>query len=98
MTRRLACFVVAAGLFGGACTSTHHVARPASVAELAVRAEADRAGAESVAIIYPLIRPLGDATPVSTNLTREGRVTHYAPEAVDVATPGGSTTLSLREV
>jgi hypothetical protein len=100
MTRLLAFFVIAAALFGGACTSTHHVVRPVSVAELAARAEADAAGGDSVAILYPAIRPLGDATPpsVSTNLTREGPVTRYSPEAVYVATPGEPTRLSLPEV
>lgn len=100
MTRLLACCVIAAALFGGACTSTHHMARPASVAELAARAEADAAGNDSFAIVYPAIRPLGGATPapVSTDLTREGPVARYSPDAVYVATPGEPTRLLLPEV
>jgi hypothetical protein len=100
MTRRLACFVIAAALFGGACTSTHHVARPVSVAELAARAEADAAGGHPVAIVYHAIRPRGGATPapVSTNLTREGPVARYSADAVYVATPGEPISLSLAEV
>jgi hypothetical protein len=100
MTRRLAGFVVAAALFGGACTSTHHMARPVSVAELAVRAETDAAGGHSVAIVYPAIRPLGGATPapVSPDLTREGSVARYAPDAVYVEAAGEATRLSLPEV
>ena len=98
MTRRLAGFVLTAALFGGACTSTHHMARPASVAELAARAESAAAGGGSVAIVYPVIRPLGDATPVTTNLTREAPAVRYSPDAVDVATAGEPTRLSLREV
>lgn len=100
MTRLLACFVIAAALFGGACTSTHHMARPASVAELAARAQIDAAGGYSVAIVYPVIRPLGGATPapVSTALTREGPVARYSPDAVYVATPGEPTRLLLPEV
>jgi hypothetical protein len=100
MARRLACFVIAAALFGGACTSTHHIARPVSVAELAARAEADAAGNDAVAIVYPAIRPLGGATPapVSTALTREGPVARYSSDAVYVATPGEPTRLLLPEV
>jgi hypothetical protein len=100
VTRRLACFVIVGALFAGACTSTHHVARPASVAELAVRAEADAAGGHSVKIVYPAIRPLGGATPapVSTDLTREEPVARYAPDALFVATPGEPTRLLLPEV
>src|SRR3954471_12082071 len=56
MTRPLVCLVSAAALFGGACTSTHHIPRPVSVPELAARAAADAAGDHSVAIIYPVIR------------------------------------------
>jgi hypothetical protein len=99
MTRLLAWFVIAAALFAGACTSTHRVTRPVSVAELAARAEAD-AGGNSVAIVYPVIRPLGGVTPapVSTNLTREGPVARYSPDAVYVATPGDATRLLLPEV
>ena len=99
MTRRLACLVIVA-LFGGACTSTHHIARPVSVAELAARAEADAAGNDAVAIVYPAIRPLAGATPtpVSTHLTREGPVARYSPDAVYVATPGEPVRLLLPEV
>jgi len=92
--------VIAAASFGGACTSTHHVARPVSVAELGARADADAAGGASVAIIYPAIRPLGGATPprIATSLTREEPVARYAPDAVYAATPGEPTRLSLPEV
>jgi hypothetical protein len=100
MTRLTACLMIAAALFGGACTSTHHMARPASVAELAAQVEADAAGNDSVAIVYPVIRPLGGATPapVSTKLTREGPVAGYSPDAVYVATPREPTRLLLPEV
>jgi len=100
MTRTLACLVSVAALFGGACISTHHVPRPVSVAELAGRAEADAAGDDSAAIIYPVIRPVGGAPPgpVSTNLTWEAPVARYSSDAVYVATPGEPTRLLLPEV
>jgi hypothetical protein len=90
---------MAAALFGGACTSTHHVPRPASVAELAARAR-DDAGGGPVAIVYPAIRPLGGAAPapVATTLTREAPVARYAPDAVELATAAEPTRLSLFEV
>jgi hypothetical protein len=100
MVRPLACFVIAAAVFGGACTSTHHRARPVSVAELATRAEADTAGGASFEIVFPAIRPLGGATPapVSTDSTEERPLARYAPDAVYVATPGEPTRLLLPEV
>jgi len=104
MTRPLACLVSAAALFGGACTSTHHVPRPVSVAELAGRAEADAAGYDSLAVIYPLIRPVGGAPPgpvstdLTTNLTWEAPVARSSSDAVYVATPGEPTRLLLPEV
>ena len=100
MTRRLTGLALAAALFGGACTSTHQMARPASVAALAARAEADAAGGGSVAMVYPAIRPLGRATPapVVTDSTFEQPVARYAPDAIYVATPGEPTRLSLHDV
>jgi hypothetical protein len=76
------------------------VPRPASVADLASRAEAVSAGPNSVEMIYPAVRPLGGErpAPVATDVTFSAPVARYAPDAVFVAEADQATRVLLPEV